>query len=55
MAPGFQMAGPDAQQAVIQEVSERLEPYTTETGMLVPFKTHLVGAANQAEKGPCLS
>jgi hypothetical protein len=44
MANGFNAASPAAQQAAIQEVSERLASYETKTGVRVPFKSHLAVA-----------
>ena len=41
MAAGFDAASPLAQQAVIQEVSERMTAYATASGVCVPFETYL--------------
>lgn len=41
MAAGFNAAPRHAQQAVIEEVAERLAPFTTEAGVRVPFATHV--------------
>lgn len=45
MAEGFQAAPKDAKEAMIQEVSKQLAQYATESGMRVPFRTHLVMGA----------
>ncbi|HBY99075.1 MAG TPA: transposase [Chloroflexi bacterium] len=42
MAAGFNAASPLVQVKVIQEVAERLELYTTESEVCIPFRTHLV-------------
>lgn len=42
MVAGFNAASPIEQAKVIQEIADRLELYTTETGVCVPFRTHLV-------------
>jgi SAM-dependent methyltransferase len=44
MAPGFNAAPERARRAVVRDVAERLAGYQTETGVRVPFRTHLVRA-----------
>jgi ubiquinone/menaquinone biosynthesis C-methylase UbiE len=40
MSVGFKAAAKQAQLDVVQEVSDRLAPYQTDTGVCVPFRTH---------------
>ncbi len=42
MTAGFSAASEEVQSAVVQEMSERLAPYETDSGMRVPFFTHLM-------------
>jgi ubiquinone/menaquinone biosynthesis C-methylase UbiE len=41
MAAGYSAAAPEVREAVVQEVAERLAQFTMETGVRVPFRTHL--------------
>lgn len=44
MGPGFTAASPTTQQAVIEDVAQRLAAYETTGGVRVPFRTHLIRA-----------
>lgn len=44
MGAGYNAASPATQQAILDEMRERLAAYQTETGMRVPFRSHLIQA-----------
>ncbi len=44
MGKGFQASSKDTQQAIIDELTEGLADYQTETGTTIPFASHLITA-----------
>lgn len=42
MAVGFNLASESVQQAIVQEVTEKLSPYEVNRHMRIPFRSHMI-------------